>query len=314
MATYSYGECLKRSHRVNWRIKDVLGTVGFNLSRPWLPAGLSGAGGIRCLDPDEKRKLTHLEMGAYAHLFRFVEAFITPEMLSLAQDARFLNLEAFEALTNFASEEVKHMHLFGEVRRLVDEAVGFPLELLEGENEAASVVLGRHRGAVLLLTAAIEWFTQHHYLSAMKDSDELDPLTREIFRHHWMEEAQHAQLDHLEAVRIFREMTQAGRDEAVEDLVWLLAAVDGLLQRQVGLDLANLGTYLGRIFAEEERQEIQEHLLKAKRHCFIESGWVHPNFQELFRTVTTPAQQARVGQAVSLLLQGNPVPLGHGVA
>lgn len=314
MVTYSYGECLKRSYRVNWRIKDVLGTVGFDLNRPWLPTELSGAGGIRCLDPGEKRKLTHLEMGAYAHLFRFVEAFITPEMLGLAQEARSLNLEAFEALTNFASEEVKHMHLFGEIRRLVDEAVGFPLELLEGENEVAGVVLGRHRGAVLLLTAAIEWFTQHHFLTAMKDSEELDPLTREIFRHHWMEEAQHAQLDHLEAVHMFRELSQAGRDQAIDDLVWLLAAVDGLLQRQVGHDLANLGRYLGRTFTEAERGEIQGHLLKAKRHCFIESGWAHPNFQELFQMVTTPDQQASVGQAVGLLLQGNPVPLGHGVA
>jgi len=314
MATYSYGECLKRSFRVNWRIKDVLGTVGFDLGRPWLPAGLSGAGGITCLDADEKRRLTHLEMGAYAHLFQYVEAFITPEMLGLAQDSRFVNPEAFEALTNFASEEVKHMHLFREVRRMVDEAVGFPLELLDGENEAASIVLGRHRGAVLLLTAAIEWFTQHHYLSAMKDSDELDPLTREIFRNHWMEEAQHAQLDHLEAVRLFKELSQAGRDEAIEDLIWLLAAVDGLLQRQAGHDLANLGKYLGRTFTEEERREVLAQVLKAKRHCFIESGWAHPNFQELFQTVTTPDQQASVGQAVGLLLQGNPVPLGHGVA
>ncbi|WP_257303160.1 diiron oxygenase [Geothrix campi] len=307
MAPYSYGECLERSYRVNWRIRDVLGMGGFDLRRPWLPMELSGAGGISCLNADEKRKLTHLEMGAYAHLFRYVEAFIAPEMLSLARDSERVNKEAFEALTNFASEEVKHMHLFDEVRKMVDEAVGFPLELLEGQSVAANAILGRQRGAVLLLTAAIEWLTQDHFLSAMKHSAVLDPLTREIFRCHWLEEAQHARLDHLEALRAFKDMSEGDRDQAIEDLIWLLAALDGLLQQQVACDMTNLGRYLGRVFTLGERRDIRQSLLKAKRHCFIESGASHPNFQELIRAVTTPAQQAGVRLAVDLLLQENPV-------
>lgn len=312
MAAYAYEECLERSYRINWKIKDVLGTVGFDLARPWLPAALSGAGGIFCLNSEEKRKLTHVEMGAYAHLFGFVEAFIAPEMVDLARDSEFVNRVAFEALTNFASEEIKHMRLFREVRKMVDRTLGFPLELLEGQDQVAKVVLGKHRGAVLLLTSAIEWFTQHHFLSAMKDADELDPLTKEIFRCHWLEEAQHARLDHLETVRVFRDMTEADRDQAIEDLIWLLAAVDGLLQQQVAHDVNNLGRYLGRAFTAPERQEIHRNLLRAKRHCFIESGVQHPNFQELFLAVTTPAQQAGVRGAVGLLLQEQQGPPAQG--
>lgn len=312
MAAYSYEECLERSYRINWKIKDVLGTIGFDPGRPWLPAALSGASGVLCLDADEKRKLTHVEMGAYAHLFGFVEAFIAPEMVDLARASETADRVAFEALTNFASEEIKHMRLFREVRKRVDQALGFPLELLEGQEQVAEVVLGRHRGAVLLLTAAIEWFTQHHFLSAMKDADELDPLTKEIFRCHWLEEAQHARLDHLETVRVFRDMTEADRDQAIEDLIWLLAAVDGLLQQQVAHDVNNLGRYLGRAFTAAERQEIHRSLLKAKRHCFIESGVSHPNFQELFLAVTTPVQQSGVRGAVGLLLQEPQGPLVQG--
>jgi hypothetical protein len=303
MTTYSYADCLERSFRVNWKIKDVLGTLAFDVNRPWLPAGLSGAGGIFCLDAEEKKKLTHVEMGAYAHLFGFVEAFIAPEMLDLARDAEFSDEVAFSALTNFAAEEVKHMHLFRILRKQVDGLLGFPLSLLEGAQEAARAILGRNRGAVLLLTSAIEWFTQQHYLSAMKDSDELDPLTKEVFRNHWLEESQHARLDHLETLRVFKEMDEAERDTAIEDLVWLLAALDGLLQQQVGHDLANLETYLGRSFTEAEQQEIRQALLKAKRHAFIESGVTHPNFLELFLSVTTPAQQRRVQGALDLLFQ-----------
>jgi hypothetical protein len=306
MATYTYGGCIEQAYRVNWKIKDVLGTVDFDLGRPWLPADLSGSGGIFCLNPEEKRKLTHVEMGAYAHLVGFLETFIAPLMVDLALDAEGEDPHAFEALTNFASEEVKHMHLFREVSRRVDGRLGFPLKRIDGQSEIARAVLSKNKGAVLLLTSAIEWFTQHHYVSSMNHSDELDPLTREIFRCHWMEEAQHARLDQLEGLRLFKDMTAFEREEAIEDLVWLLATVDGLLEQQAILDCANLGQYLGRAFTDQERSEIRENLLMAKRHCFIESGVTHPNFLELFLSVTTSPQQARVQGAVGLLLQQRP--------
>ena len=69
----------------------------------------------------------------------------------------------------------------------------------------------------------------------------------------------------------------------------------------------NLGRYLGRTFTEQERSEVLESLLKAKRHCFIESGVTHPNFLELFLSVTTSSQQMRVQGAVGLLLQKRPI-------
>lgn len=306
MATYTYGECIEQSYRVNWKIKDVLGNLDFDLERPWLPAALSGGSAIFCLSSEEKQKLTQVEMGAYAHLFAFVETFIAPLMADLALDSQGVNGAAFEALTNFASEEVKHIHLFREVVRRVDVKLGFPLDLVAGQTEVAQAVLSKNKGAVLLLTSAIEWFTQHHYLRSISQSDELDPLTREIFRCHWMEEAQHARLDHLETLRLFKDMSTVERQEAIEDLIWLLVAMDGLLEQQALLDVANLAKHLQRQFTEEEHLQILAGLLQAKRHCFIESGITHPNFLELFLSVSTSAQQARVQGAMGLLLQKSP--------
>jgi hypothetical protein len=303
MPTYTYAGCIEQAYKVNWKIKDVLGNLEFDLSRPWLPTELSGGGAIFCLNPLEKLKLTQVEMGAYAHLFGFVEAFIAPLMADLALDTEMEDGDAFEALTNFASEEIKHIHLFREIRQRVDQRLGFPLALIGEQHEIAHAVLSRNRGAVLLLTAAIEWFTQQHYLDAMKHSDSLDPLTKEIFRCHWMEEAQHARLDHLETLRVFKEMTEQDRDRAIDDLVWLLAAVDGLLQQQVMFDAVNLGRHLGRSFKSEEQEEIRQGLLKAKRHAFLESGVTHPNFLELFLVVTTPDQRAKVQRALDLILR-----------
>jgi hypothetical protein len=153
-AKYSYAECLQNSYRVNWRIGDVVDGRRFDVARRWLPAQLSAADTVTSLSEDEKLKLSHVEMGAYAHLFGFLEEFIAPKMLGLAQDFQLENRDAFDALTNFAAEEIKHMALFRELRGRIDEALGFPLALLPGAKDVARAVLGKANGAVLLFTDA----------------------------------------------------------------------------------------------------------------------------------------------------------------
>lgn len=302
MSAYSYAECLQNSYRVNWTIADVVGGRHFDATRPWLPARLSGADRVACLSPAEKLKLTQVEMGAYAHLFGFVEEFIVPLMLMRARDFALDQREAFDALTNFAAEEVKHMSLFREVRASVDGTLGFPLALLPGAPDVARAVLDKHPAAVLLLTAAIEWLTQLHYLSSFEGDETLDPFTRHIFKSHWLEEAQHARMDHLETLRAFRGLGEAEKDRAVDDLIELVGAVDGLLQMQARLDVDNLQACLWRRLATAERQEIHAAVLAAKRYTFIESGVTHPNFLDLLGVVTSPAQQRRVQDALGSVL------------
>ena len=274
----------------------------FGRSRRWLPTSLSGADGVAWLSEDEKLKLTHVEMGAYAHIFAYVEEFIAPQMASLALDQKIDHRDAFDALTNFASEEVKHMNLFREIRQMVDDSIGFPLELIGDQQQTAHFVLSKHVGAVLLLTSAIEWFTQYHYLSGFKDAGDLDPFTKRIFKFHWLEESQHAKMDHLEAVRVFGKMDDAERDAAIDDLIELVVAVDGLIQKQTDLDVRNFAKYAGRVLTDEENQTLHDSVLKAKRYTFIESGVTHPNFLALFGEVTTPAQQERVQTALTTVL------------
>ena len=300
---YSYADCLQKSYRVNWRIGDVVDGRRFDRACRWLPAQLSGAGAIACLSGPEKIVLTHVEMGSYAHLFGFVEEFIAPKVVSLAQDFQLVNREAFDALTNFAAEEVKHMNLFRQIRGRVDEAIGFQLALLPNAEGVARAVLSKHTGAVLLLTAAIEWLTQKHYLTCFKDDEGLDSFTRSIFKAHWLEESQHARMDHLETLRAFEGMSASEKDRAVDDLIDLVAAVDGLLQQQSAYDVENFGRSLGRALGKTAEREVYASVLRAKRYAFIESGVTHPNFLELFGMVTTPAQQQRVQKALGSVLE-----------
>jgi len=310
MPAYSYANCLHNSYKINWRIEDVLGEKRFDPSRRWLPSALSGASTITCLDEVEQRTLTQVELAAYAHLFGYVEEFIAPKVGALAHDFELEQREAFDALTNFAAEEVKHMNLFRALRERIDAQSGFEHTLLADPTGTARFVLGKSTAAVMLLTASIEWMTQRHYLDAIKDDSGLDSFTRSIFKAHWLEESQHAQLDHLETVRAFAALTPTEREHAIDELIELVGAVDGLLQAQVEHDLTNLSARLRRTFDATETAELRREILRAKRWTFILSGVTHPRFEELFHEVTTEPQRKRVGLALANLFAAEPVPAG----
>jgi P-aminobenzoate N-oxygenase AurF len=312
MATYSYSACLETAHKINWRIADVLGERRFDPARRWMPHALSAAPGLGFLSEHEKRALTQVELAAYAHLFGYVEEFIAPTVGTLARELAFTDRAAFDALTHFAAEEVKHMTLFRAVRDRVNRQLGFELALLDRETETARFVIAKNRGAVLLLTAAIEWMTQRHYVDSIKDDAGLDGLTQRIFEAHWLEESQHAKLDHLETLRAFAAMTASEKDAAVRDLIELVAAVHGLLEQQVEHDIANLARVLGRAFDAHQQDELRRAIVQAKRWTFLLSGVTHPRFEELLVEVTTPEQRERIGAALQGLLAPEPAMAGRG--
>lgn len=302
MSTYSYARCLNNAYKVNWKISDLLGDRQFDLTKHWLPAPLTGVSHVSFLNDDERRQLTQVEMASYAHLFGYVEEFVAPKITELAQDFAIDGREAYDALANFAAEEVKHMTMFRRLRERVNATLGFETLLIGDQAATAHYVLGKNTGAVLLLTACIEWLSQLHYTAAFAADEDVDPLTKSVFRAHWQEESQHAQLDHLETLRCFANMNERDREQAMDDLIELVHSVDGLLQQQTHLDIENLATHTGRSFTAAERHELNDGILRAKRWTFIESGVTHRHFEELFAEVATPAQRARVTAALSDLL------------
>src|SRR5215813_10002161 len=151
------------------RIDGVIGDRHFDLSRRWLPVRLSGADRVACLSPAEKVKLTHVELGAYAHLFACLKEFIAPTMSTLARGLEDEDPATSDALASCAADELKHVTLFREIRARVDDALALPLTLLPETGKVASVVLSQHPAAVLLLTAAVEWLSQLHYLNCFVD-------------------------------------------------------------------------------------------------------------------------------------------------
>jgi hypothetical protein len=298
----TYAEELSATEQRPSVIDEVIGNRHFDLSRRWLPVRLSGADRVACLTPAEKVKLTHVELGAYAHLFACLEEFIAPTMKTVARGLEQDDRAAADALDTCAATELKHMNLFREIRARVDAALGLPLTLLPDAQKIVGVVLSRHPAAVLLLTAAIEWLSQQHYLTCFVDDTALDPLTRHIFESHWREESRHARLEHAETLRAFRGLTLAEQEQAIDDFIDLITGMEGLLHIQARLDVENLQRCIWRRLEKSEQAEILAAVLAAKRDTFVEGGLTHPNFQELLRMVTTPEQQQKVRQALGAAL------------
>jgi hypothetical protein len=155
---------------------------------------------------------------------------------------------------------------------------------------------------VLALTCHIELFTQAHYRQSIAPDPELSELFRDIFLYHWREESQHAILDELEWVREHAKLTAAERDRAVDDLIELVAAVDGILQLQSEADCEYFIAICGRPLEALEQQQLKRVLLKAYRWQYIVSGVREPRFAALLESLTTAAQRERIGTALAPFL------------
>ncbi|HET7501213.1 MAG TPA: hypothetical protein VFK02_09430 [Kofleriaceae bacterium] len=278
--SYSYESTLADALKVNWQVSDLIGPdKRLDFEKPFLPESLAGVAGLASLSAREKLLLNQIRGNSYLHLFQFVEEYILPFVIDEARAAMpGGDVHEVRALMTFADEEAKHIHLF---RRFAEEfAKGFaaPCAVIGGAAEVAKVVLSHSRLGVALLTLHLEWMTQAHYLDSVKDNQELDPQFKDLLRHHWMEESQHAKLDTL----LVDKLATAGGPEVIEkglaDFAAIGGALDGLLQQQGQLDLDTLEAACGRKLTAAEREEIGAAQTRAYRYTFLVSGLLHKNF------------------------------------
>ena len=284
---YSYETVLDGSVKNAWTVDDCFQGRDFDFTKPFLPERIAGVGDISCLTAFEKRQLNQIRGNSYCHIFAFVEEYIVPMVVDHARDDVYGDETRLWTLLRFAEEEVKHQEM---LRRACEQfAAGFGTEcgLIPGREEVAGVVLGASPLTALLLTSMIEWFTQLHYQEHVRDSAELDELFRDILRFHWIDESRHARLDSLLIDEVAAGMSPDQREQAIDELLNLGGAVDGLLAQQIELDIVALQLATGHTFTEVERDEIRTHQQRAYRWTFLVSGLEHPNFVAIVDQVTT---------------------------
>jgi len=298
-----YARCIEVSRRVHWEIdEDVIRGREFDYTHKFLPDGLSLVQELDFLDADEQRFLSQIQGRTYANIFGLVERFINAKILELSQHHFLGDQVALEALVRFSEEELKHQELFRRIERMAAEGMPEGYQVAADPNGVAQVVLGKSTWAVLGLTCHIELFTQQHYKQSIKDDSGLSDLFRDVFLYHWREESQHAILDELEWRAEDARLTDLEREEAVSDLIALVAAVDSILKVQSEADADYFLANARRDFTAAEEAAIRGGLLKAYRWQYIVSGVQDPRFIGILSDLTTDAQMGRITQALAPLM------------
>jgi len=301
--TDRFARCIAASKRIRWDIdQNVIRGREFDVSKKFLPDGLSKVNELTFLTVDEQRFLSQIEGRTYANVFGLVERFICAKVLELSAEHFLGDQIALEALVRFSDEELKHQEMFRRLEEMAGAQMPEGYVFLPPPNDVARAVLGKSTWAVLGLTLHIELFTQVHYKESIADDYNLSDLWKDVFLYHWKEESQHAIMDELEWKREDSKLSDIERDQAVNDLIELVAAVDGILQVQAKQDATYFAANCGRALSVQEMEQVHQTILKAYRWTYIISGVQVPHFSAVLGGLINAAQGQRIAEALSTLV------------
>jgi hypothetical protein len=300
--TDRYARAIKASKAVHWDIEaDVIRGRTFDLSKKYLPDGLSLVSEMAMLSDAERRLVSQIQGRTYANIFGLVERFITAKLLEVGREHSLGDQNALEALVRFSDEELKHQTLFRRIEAMMSAAMPAGYRFDVDADMVARAVLSKSTWAVLMLTTHIELFVQSHYRQSIEPDADLSELFKDVFLFHWKDECQHVVLDELELKRHDATLTPEQRNTAVDDFIALVAAVDGILQMQAKADAAYFVAACGRPVGTEESDRLAAQFLKAYRWQYIFSGATHPRFKTILKGMITEPQAHRIAVALATL-------------
>ena len=301
--TSRYAKCIAASKRVRWDIdRDVIRGRSFDFTKKFLPDALSKVDSLAFLKPGEQRLLSQIQGHTYANMFGLVERFIAAKVLEMSGPYRLGDQSALEALVRFSDEEIKHQELFRRIEHMCAEGMPGGYTFLPEANSVASFVLAKSTWAVLALTCHIELFVLAHYRGSIDGGTDSSELWKDVFLYHWREESQHAILDELEWRSEDAKLSPEERDAGVNDLIELIAAVDGMLHTQASADADYFAAICGRPLPMADRDAVRTSLLAAYRWQYIVSGVQEPRFTEILGGMITGNQASRIETALAPIM------------
>jgi len=297
---FSYAKALAASERVNWRVEDIIGgDRRLDFGKPFMPEALARTAPLDFLDAGAKLTLNHIRANGYLYTFGLVEEFILPFVLDHARPMLAQDDVRTRALLRFAMEEAKHIHLFRTFEREFEAGFGTRCEMIGPAEQVAAAVLAHHPLSVALLILQVEWMTQRHYLDSIRDNAGLDEQFKSLLRHHWMEEAQHAQLDTLMVEAIAAGCTAGEIDKAVDGYLEIGAMFDGAFKQQAAFDLEALQVKAGLRLDATQCEKVAAVQHQAMRWTYLGSGISHPNFLRSVEALA-PAQATRLAEVAGM--------------
>lgn len=254
-----YLQCINNSKKVSWNFEqDVLKDRRFNYDLPFLPSGLSLSARLGFLNQQDLLFFSQVQGRTYAYMFGLVERFINAKVIDLSASKAISNQIQLEALMRFSAEELKHQQMFQAMEDAMEQRMPKGYTKTADADQVANFVLSKSNWAVMALTAHIEIFVQAHYLESISPISVICPLWKDVFLFHWKDEAQHVPLDLLEWEAIDQNLSEAEREKAVEDLLELVMAVDGLLNVQATADAKYFLANTQKSYSDDERLIIEK--------------------------------------------------------
>jgi hypothetical protein len=301
--TDRYARCIEVSKRIRWDIEaDVIRGRSFDFGQAFLPEGLARTQSLVFLSAAERLKLNQIQGRTYANMFGLVERFISAKILELSRDHWFGDQVALEALVRFTDEELKHQALFRRIDELLAPGMPPGYRFAADPDAVAGAVMAAGTWAVLGLTCHIELFTQVHYRQSMASDSGLSALYKDVFLYHWKEESQHAIIDELEWRRVDARMTAMERNHAVQELIGLVQAVDGILQQQSEADGRYFADSCGRTLTALQADQVTAALLAAYRWQYIVSGVQDARFNAVLGSLIDGTQARYIQVALAPLM------------
>lgn len=276
-----YVKVVEISERVAWKLNDVIKVdASLDFSKPFMPKVMFIGDSLSFLDDREKLKLNQIYGNSYAYLFYFVESYIIDMAMRHAQAELYGDEDNLRAMLRFADEEVKHQKMFLRFYAAFERGFGTKCEVVESPQAVAQVILSKAPMAVMLITLHLELITQAHYVECMRDSSEIEPQFQSLFKHHWLEEAQHAKLDVLELVKLRQGADPTLVQMAVDDYFAIAGAFANLLANQAKLDVVSLERAIERTLSESQRTEVETTQRRSYNRAFLWSGVTNSMFLE----------------------------------
>lgn len=304
--TGRYAKCIEVSKRIRWDIdRDVIRGRSFDFGKTFLPPGLSKVAQLPFLSAQQRRFFSQVQGRTYANMFALVERFIGAKFMELGRAHGLGDQVVLEALVRATDEELKHQEMFRRLEAMAASGMPPGYRFLPAPNDVAGAVLAASTWAVLALTCDIELFSQAHYRSSIEPETELDPLWKDVFLFHWREESQHAIVDEMEWLREDARLDHGQRDRAVDDLIGLVGAFDGILQMQAEADAGYFNTLAGGAFSPEQARTVHATMLAAYRWQYITSGVQDARFLELLGSMIDAGQGARIHAALAPIVGGS---------
>ena len=289
------------SKRIRWDIdRDVIRGRRFDFGKKFLPDGLSQVDELRFLDARRARFLSQIQGRTYANIFGLVERFIGAKMLEVSRDHWLGDQVALEALVRLTDEELKHQELFRRIEAMMARAACRPATVRARSRTRSPAPCSRKSTwAVLGADAATSsCSSQAHY----RESIEPDPDSARCGRTCSCSTGRRSRSTpsstSSSGVREDASSTDAERDAAVDDLIELVGAVDGILQAQAAADADYFLRSAGRALTARRATAIHATVLQAYRWQYIVSGVQEPRFLEVLGGMITPEQGARIHAAL----------------